>query len=164
MTNHPPQSQSETHPLQEIVMLFDTESRSPNRAEMSALSLAASLLGLAAPLRGGDVTSERPSYPATRLDAQTRRLTGSKGSVRLTSREWDSLSFFFQRRGEAISFGELAEQIWNSPAEYLGRAVIYDVMARLRKQLSSVGSEYVLVSVQGFGYMLQSQDPAELQQ
>jgi len=143
--------------LQQIVMLFDTKPRPATVEEMNALAIATFILGWAGEWEPEAVPEKQDlPDPATRLDPETRRLTGPKGSVRLTVSEWDLLFHLFENRGKAVSFSELTEEVWRAPEEFVGRDVIYEVVARVRRQLSSVGGEYKLVSVPRFGYLLQA--------
>jgi DNA-binding winged helix-turn-helix (wHTH) protein len=139
-----------------MVMLFNLEPRRPTAGEVNALSIATFLLGW-----GGEQDSESrldlPKHraPVTHLDEQARCLTGPRGSVRLTTYEWDLLSIFFANPGRALSFPDLSQAVWRAPEEYVGRAVIYEVIGRLRKHLASVGEDYEIVNVPRFGYVLQ---------
>jgi hypothetical protein len=143
--------------LQQIVMLFDTVPRPANAAEMNALAIAVFLLGWAeSPEPDAEPEIGRRAEKRSRLDAQSRRLIGPAAAVRLTVYEWGLLSALFERQGEAVSFRELTEEVWRAPEELVGRAVIYEVMARLRKHLSTAGGDYQITNVSGYGYCLEA--------
>ena len=142
--------------LQQIVMLFDTERRRANVEEMNGLAIATYLMGWAGGWEPEEVPEKMPEPPTgTRLDEQSRRLIGPRGATRLTVCEWDLLSVLFDRSGQAVSFEELTQEVWQAPEQYVGRDVIYDVIARLRRQLKAVGSAYRLTSIPRFGYSLE---------
>jgi len=141
--------------LQQIVMLFDTERRPANVEEMNGLAIATYLKGWMGKWEPEEVP-EKVSEPPTGtfLDEQSRRLIGPLGATRLTVCEWELLSLLSEP-SRAISFKELRRHVWQAPAEYVGRAVIYDVIARLRRQLRAVGSSSRLTSIPRFGYSLE---------
>jgi hypothetical protein len=142
--------------LQQMVMLFATERREANAEEVDALATAIYLLGSATkpPSRAqGDVLDTHVLQ--TRIDPQTRRVMGPRGEVRLTVNEWDLISLLLEREGQAVAFSDLAHEVWRAPEAYVGRAVVYEVVARLRRHLSRVGGDCRIASVPRFGYTLE---------
>ena len=121
-----------------------------------ALAIATYLMGWAGGWEPEEVLEKMPGPPTgTRLDERSRRLVGPLGATRLTVCEWDLLSMLFDSGGQAVSFEELTQEVWQAPEQYVGRDVIYDVIARLRRQLKAVGSACRLTSIPRFGYSLE---------
>jgi DNA-binding winged helix-turn-helix (wHTH) protein len=142
-------------PHQDIVMLFDTAARPATSEEVNALGVAVLLLGWASH------SMPRPFLPmieadvdTSRLDPDTRHLVGPHGAVRLTVYEWDLLQAFFTHEGRVLGFDEIARAVWDEPEGNVGRAVMYELVARVRRHLASVGDDYRLESVPGHGYIL----------
>ena len=142
--------------IQRAIILRDFPPREADAEEMRALTIAVFLFGRTVPW-AQEATPELPgeAREVTRLDPDSRSLIGPGASVRLTVYEWDLLSVLFEREGHAVSFNELAHEVWRAPEEYVGRAVVYEVVARLRRQLSAVTSDYRISSVPRFGYVLE---------
>jgi DNA-binding response OmpR family regulator len=138
------------------VILFDTEMRKPGPEEIEAFSLVTLLLAWGEePAHEAEQAFPATREPITHLDEPTRRLVGPGGAVRLTVSEWDLLSIFFANKGNAVSFQQMTREVWRAPEEHVSRTVIYEVIGRLRRHLTSVGDEYRIASVPRFGYMLE---------
>jgi hypothetical protein len=145
--------------MQQLVMLFDTRRRDASVEEMNGLAIATFMLGWAGEWEPEAVAEPVPYEPVTHLDARVRCLVGPKGSVRLTVSEWDLLTCLFNSLGKAVSFRDLTDEVWRAPEELVGRDVVYEVVARLRRQLAAVGNDYQLVSVPRYGYVLEPAPP-----
>jgi len=142
--------------LQQIVMLFTRMRRDANVQEMEALANAIDLLASTTKPGSTQQALEHGTHVyQTRLEPRTRRVVGPRGEVRLTVNEWDFLSLLLQREGEAVAFVDLAREVWGAPEAYVGRAVVYDVVARLRRHLVEVGGDCRIASVPRFGYALE---------
>ena len=142
--------------LQQIVMLFATTRREANGEEMNALATAIYLLGSATKLESkADTVSPTTRVLQTRIDPPTRRVVGPRGEVRLTVNEWDLLALLLEREGQAVAFADLAHEVWGAPEAYVGRAVVYEIVARLRRHLLRVGGDCRISSVPRFGYALE---------
>ena len=110
---------------------------------------------MAVPWDGEEASDSIEATLITRLDPDSRCLVGSNGRIRLTVYEWDLLSVLFKYAGHAVSFGELTREVWQVPEEYVSRAVIYEVIGRLRRHLSAVTRDYRIASLPRYGYVLE---------
>jgi DNA-binding response OmpR family regulator len=90
----------------------------------------------------------------THLDLALRHLVGPNGSVPLTGFEWDIMELLMANELRAVTFAEIAGSVWQLSEEQLGRSLIYDKVSRLRQRLVQVGSNYQIVSVPRYGYLL----------
>jgi len=142
--------------LQQMVMLFATTRRDANVEEMNALATAVYLLASTTkPASREQNVSSETQVLQTRIDPRTRRVVGLRGEVRLTVNEWDLLSLLLDREGQAVAFADLAHEVWRAPEAYVGRAVVYEIVARLRRHLLQVGGDCRIASVPRFGYALE---------
>jgi len=81
-------------------------------------------------------------------------LTGPAGCVRLTARELGLLRVLLDREGEAVTRGELLEEVWGLLPETRTR-VVDSFIVRLRRYLEVDPSDpRHIVSVRGHGYRL----------
>lgn len=89
------------------------------------------------------------------MDLEKRRVMRGEERIELSPREFDVLSVFMREPGRTFSRDEICERIWEREHEYDTRTVEIFVM-RLRKKLDRPGTESVIGTVRGVGYVMQS--------
>jgi DNA-binding response OmpR family regulator len=88
------------------------------------------------------------------LDCIRRRVVRLGRHADLTVRESELLEHLIRHRGEVVSRGQLARDVWQDPAG--GMTNIIDVYINyLRKKLEKVGAPGAICTVRGVGYILQ---------
>lgn len=85
------------------------------------------------------------------LDLITRQFFVNSREVRLTTMEFDLLSYLTVNRNRAISRNELLKEIWKFENIVETRATD-DLIKRLRKKLEQGGSQLKIATVWGFGF------------
>jgi len=88
------------------------------------------------------------------MDVAKRRVTRGDERVELSPREFEVLSVFMHEPGRTFSRDEICERIWEREHEYDTRTVEIFIM-RLRKKLDRPGTESVIGTVRGVGYVMQ---------
>lgn len=99
-------------------------------------------------LKAGNVTLSRDSF----------ELTGPKGSVRLSSKEFQLLEMLAVNRGRLISTERIMEKIWgyDSQAEI---SVVWVNISYLRRKLRQIGADIEIRASRGIGYSLEEKTP-----
>ncbi|WP_193214911.1 response regulator transcription factor [Luteolibacter marinus] len=87
------------------------------------------------------------------MDAAKRRVVLGEDKVELSPREFEVLQIFMQEPGRTFTRDEICERIWAREHEYDTRTVEIFIM-RLRKKLDQPGTESVIGTVRGVGYVL----------
>lgn len=85
------------------------------------------------------------------FDAQKRKVIGTEGTVALTKREWQLLSFFLVTPNQFFEAAEVASQAWGPEASV---EQFRSYVARLRHKLSPFSPHCALVNEKGRGYCL----------
>jgi DNA-binding response OmpR family regulator len=85
------------------------------------------------------------------FDAQKRKVIGREGTVALTKREWQLLSFFLVTPNQFFEAAEVASQAWGPEASV---EQFRSYVARLRHKLSPFSPYCALVNEKGRGYCL----------
>jgi DNA-binding response OmpR family regulator len=88
------------------------------------------------------------------MDVAKRRVTRGDERVELSPRELEVLTVFMREPGRTFSRDEICERIWEREHEYDTRTVEIFIM-RLRKKLDRPGTESVIGTVRGVGYVMQ---------
>jgi DNA-binding response OmpR family regulator len=91
------------------------------------------------------------------FDAENRRVTGKDGTVSLTKREWQLLSFFLASPNQFFAAGEVVSQAWGPEASV---EQFRSYVTRLRSKLSPFRPNCFLVTEKGKGYCLVVEQPA----
>lgn len=91
---------------------------------------------------------------AISMDVAKRRVTRGDERVELSPREFEVLTVFMREPGRTFSRDEICERIWEREHEYDTRTVEIFIM-RLRKKLDRPGTESVIGTVRGVGYVMQ---------
>ncbi len=80
-----------------------------------------------------------------------RRIIKGGEDIELTSKEFDFLLFLISGKNKVFSREQLLNNIWGY--DYTGDPrAIDDLVKRVRKKMSQVGSELEIITVWGFGY------------
>lgn len=73
--------------------------------------------------------------------------------LKLTTKEYDLLEFLVKNRNLPFNREQLVEKIWGY--DYVGDSrIIDDLVKRIRKKLSEIGSQVEITTVWGFGYRI----------
>jgi DNA-binding response OmpR family regulator len=90
------------------------------------------------------------------FDADKRKVTGKEGTVSLTKREWQLLSFFLASPNQFFASGEIVSQAWGDDASV---EQFRTYVTRLRNKLSPFKPYCSLVTEKGKGYCLVVEQP-----
>lgn len=84
-----------------------------------------------------------------------RRLVEKDGTeLKLTTKEYELFEYFIRNKNLPFTREQLIEKVWGY--DYLGDLrVIDDLVKRLRKKLSDLGSELNIATVWGYGYKIE---------
>ncbi len=96
------------------------------------------------------------SFANMTLNRETFELTGARGSIRLSGKEYQMLEMLMSNPNRVISTEHFMERIWgyDSEAEI---NVVWVYISYLRKKLISVGADVEIKAGRGIGYTLQAQ-------
>ena len=99
--------------------------------------------------------SPRRARGSLSLDAARRRLTGPKGSVRLTPAEGALVRALLAAPGEVSDFAALCASVWDgAPPDQHRIVALRTHVHALRRKLAAVGAADALTSEPGRGYRL----------
>lgn len=103
-------------------------------------------------VRGGEASPRSMSFGNVTVHFDRFEITTESGSVSLTTREMGLLHALIRRKGEAVTRGELLEEVWGLRADTQTR-VVDSFIVRLRRYIEVDPSrpEHI-VSVRGHGY------------
>ena len=87
------------------------------------------------------------------LDARTHSVGVGDRSTRLTGPGFSMLELLHRRRGEMVTFDELARAAGTRSAA-AGESALHTAIYRVRHALEELGSPGLITSVRGFGYIL----------
>lgn len=93
------------------------------------------------------------SFRSLTLDGGSHTLSGQKGTVRLTSKEFQIMELLMRDPGRAVSAEEFCKRVWgweDSP----DMSVVRVHISALRKKLSEASAELVIRGERGVGYSL----------
>jgi DNA-binding response OmpR family regulator len=109
---------------------------------------------------GGSLASE-PGVPLTDtlfFDPDRLRLRTSEYSVQLKGIEAHLFLYLFQHRGSVLTRAEIFEAVWAERDSYGHELDVY--ISRLRGKLRNLANaDEIIVTVQGFGYILEPRIP-----
>ncbi len=92
----------------------------------------------------------------TTLDLKTFELSASKGSFRLTNKEFQIALSLFQHPNEIISSESLISRIWGYESN-ADSSLIWVYISYLRKKLSRIGSNLEIKASRNAGYYLEEE-------
>ena len=88
------------------------------------------------------------------LDHNTFELSGPKGKVRLTNKEYRLTEYLIRNKDVLLSTDKIMENVWefDSAAEI---NVVWVYISAVRKKLDEVGADHNIKAVRGVGYRLE---------
>ena len=96
---------------------------------------------------------ERLQVGPLTLDTRAQTATCSHTLLALTTREYALLEFFVRHAGEVVGRAEIAERVWDESYDPMSN-VIDVYVQRLRRKLALAGSEGLIKTRRGAGYVL----------
>lgn len=96
---------------------------------------------------------ESPAVPVLNIDGAARRVCVADEELPLTTQLFDLLMYLLDRRGEAVSFEDLAEAIWAYPPGG-DHHFLHTAVYRLRRVLAAAGVDGLIDGIRGFGYRI----------
>lgn len=91
------------------------------------------------------------------LDTATRKVTKAGHEVHLLPKEYALFEFFLLHPNQLFSPEMLLERVWSSDSDSTSNAIVV-AMRRLRQKLDDPGSESIITTVRGSGYVLRRPD------
>ena len=88
------------------------------------------------------------------LDSSARRAFAAGRELAITTQLFDLLAFFLDHRGAAVSFEELAAEVWAYPYGAGDHHFVHTAVYRLRRILHAAGIDGLIEGVRGFGYRI----------
>ena len=103
--------------------------------------------------RSSPTTSDVITAKELSLNCAERRCTYHGQDISLTVREFDLLECFMRNPRQALSRGQLIQNVWGE--DYFGDDNVVDVYVRyLRKKLESTHPDRIIQTVRGIGFAL----------
>jgi len=105
--------------------------------------------------RGRTAGDLRLTVSDLELDLIARRASRGGRLLDLTNRELDLLEYLMRHRGHAVSREMLARDVWREPNRGSSLDNVIDVqMGRLRRKVDEEGSDRLIQTVRGVGFVL----------
>ena len=95
------------------------------------------------------------------IDEDARRAFVGGDELPLTTQLFDLLAFFMSRRGTAVSFEELASEVWSYPYGAGDHHFLHTAVYRLRRILLNGGVDNLVEGIRGFGYRVSARAQAD---
>ena len=94
------------------------------------------------------------------LDIVTRKVVRGGQQVELTVREFELLEYLLRHRGQTVSRGMLAREVWKETSRSTSLDNVIDVhIARLRRKVDLEQSLKLIHTVRGVGFMVREGEP-----
>jgi two-component system copper resistance phosphate regulon response regulator CusR len=94
------------------------------------------------------------------LDIVTRKVVRGGQQVELTVREFELLEYLLRHRGQTVSRGMLAREVWKETSRSTSLDNVIDVhIARLRRKVDLEPSVKLIHTVRGVGFMVREGEP-----
>ncbi|MEX0792113.1 MAG: response regulator transcription factor, partial [Pirellulaceae bacterium] len=103
--------------------------------------------------RGGEQAATKLTCDDLEIDLLTRRVIRSGSEVELSQREFDLLEYLVRHRNFNVTREMLARDVWKDPLGLLTN-VIDVCINSLRKKLDLPGTEPLIHTVRGVGYIV----------
>lgn len=94
------------------------------------------------------------SYGDVKLDRISFSLSGPKGSVQLTSKEFQIMENFLANPKNVVSAESFMEKIWGLESE-TEISVVWTYISYIRKKLAQIGANVTVKAVRNLGYVLE---------
>jgi two-component system OmpR family response regulator len=105
--------------------------------------------------RQGQAAPSRLASGSLRIDFTARRMTRSDQEVPLTAREWAVLEVLAARLGRVVPRHDLLEDIWHDTGRASSESLDV-ILSRLRRKLRSLDDGFVVRTVRGTGFVLET--------
>jgi heavy metal response regulator len=94
------------------------------------------------------------------MDTSAHLVSRGENTINLTAKEYALLEYFMRNAGQVLTRDQIADHVWNY--DYQFETNLIDVYVRyLRKKIDYNGTEKLLHTVRGFGYVLKAEDTHE---
>jgi two-component system copper resistance phosphate regulon response regulator CusR len=94
------------------------------------------------------------------LDIVTRKVQRAGHGVELTVREFELLEYLLRHRGQTVSRGMLAREVWKETSRSMSLDNVIDVhIARLRRKVDLDQTVKLIHTVRGVGFMVREGEP-----
>jgi two-component system copper resistance phosphate regulon response regulator CusR len=94
------------------------------------------------------------------LDIVTRKVARGGRAVELTVREFELLEYLLRHRGQTVSRGMLAREVWKETSRSTSLDNVIDVhIARLRRKIDLEQAVKLIHTVRGVGFMVREGEP-----
>jgi DNA-binding response OmpR family regulator len=94
------------------------------------------------------------------VDIVTRRVVRGGRNIDLTVREFELLEYLLRHRGQTVSRGMLAREVWKESARSMSLDNVIDVhIARLRRKVDLDQGVKLIHTVRGVGFMVREGEP-----
>jgi two-component system, OmpR family, copper resistance phosphate regulon response regulator CusR len=94
------------------------------------------------------------------IDLAARRVTRADRPLDLTAREFELLEYLLRHQGHVVSREMLAHDVWREPRRATPIDNVIDVqVARLRRKVDLDGSNRLIHTVRGVGFVLREGEP-----
>lgn len=97
------------------------------------------------------------SYGDVKLDRISFSLSGPKGSVQLTSKEYQIMEIFLSNPKNVVSAESFMEKVWGFESE-TEISVVWTYISYIRKKLTQIGANVTVKAVRNLGYVLEKTD------
>lgn len=95
-----------------------------------------------------------------RLERTERRAFVGSHELALTTQLFDLLEYLLDHRGEAVSFNQLASEVWSYTHGVGDHHFLHTAIYRLRRILQGTGIDDLIEGVRGFGYRVRAEPVA----
>ncbi len=100
------------------------------------------------------------SFEDVDLDTTTRKARRAGRGIRLTAREYALLEYLLRNPNRVVERGQILEHVWDDNFDPVANAV--DVLVgRVRRKLDPDGTQPLIHTVRGMGYVLASKAPTD---
>ena len=94
------------------------------------------------------------------MDLYSRRVTRAGRAIELTAREFTVLEYLLRAGGQVVSRDSLARDVWQERERSTTLDNVIDAhIARLRKKVDEEGSERLIHTIRGVGFVLREEQP-----
>ena len=94
------------------------------------------------------------------MDLYSRRVTRAGRAIELTAREFTVLEYLLRAGGQVVSRDSLARDVWQERERSTTLDNVIDAhIARLRKKVDEDGSDRLIHTIRGVGFVLREEQP-----
>lgn len=107
--------------------------------------------------KGRKTENEKMKIGDLMIDQDNKQAVFKGRNIGLTGMEFSLLCYLAANKDRAISRSELLDKIWGFENEVETRATD-DMIKRIRKKLTEVGSKLIIETIWGFGFKIQDEE------